>query len=110
MNEETLLQKVRLKDFELKAIIESFADLFLPGDHLWLFGSRADMTKRGGDIDLYIETYLSADIIYKTRMKFILALCSKIGDQKIDVVVRIMQDEVELPIYGIAKAEGVQLK
>ena len=45
---------IRLKDYEIVAITDAFKKLFLPQDHLWIFGSRVDMDKRGGDIDLYI--------------------------------------------------------
>ena len=33
--------------------------IFLPGDLLLIFGSRTDITRKGGDIDLYIETFVS---------------------------------------------------
>lgn len=104
-----LLTKVRLKEFELKAIIDSFRQLFLPTDHLWLFGSRADLSRRGGDIDLYIETNLPPNDVYDKRSSFLWALYDKIGEQKIDIMVHIMQDSLELPIYAVARAEGAQL-
>lgn len=106
---ENLLKKVRLKEFEIKAIIECFTELFLPEDHIWVFGSRADMQKRGGDLDLYIETNIAATKAYKTKIKFINTLCDTIGDQKIDVVLHIMQDPINLAIYTVAKSEGVKL-
>ena len=107
---EDLLTKIRLKEFELVAILQSCDECFLPTDQIWLFGSRANMQQRGGDIDLYIETSLAPDQVYSKKNAFIDALYYKIGEQKIDVVVHIMQDSLELPIYSEARSTGVKLK
>ncbi|HQY22668.1 MAG TPA: nucleotidyltransferase domain-containing protein [Gammaproteobacteria bacterium] len=102
-------KRVRLKEFEIKAILQCFARYFLLDDHLWVFGSRADIQKKGGDIDLYIETKMNSREVYKAKMDFLHAVCDKIGDQKIDIVVHLIDDNIKLPIYMIAKTEGVQL-
>ncbi|HEV2524565.1 MAG TPA: nucleotidyltransferase domain-containing protein [Gammaproteobacteria bacterium] len=102
-------KQIRLKEFEIKAILKCFARYFLLDDHLWVFGSRVDMQKKGGDIDLYIETNMNSGEVYKAKMDFLHAVCDKIGEQKIDIVVHIINDNIKLPIYTIAKTEGVQL-
>ncbi|MBS0271806.1 MAG: nucleotidyltransferase domain-containing protein [Proteobacteria bacterium] len=50
------MKKIRLNDFEISAILETFESIFAPEDHIWLFGSRVDETRKGGDIDLLIES------------------------------------------------------
>ncbi len=98
---------IRLQDCEISAIREAFVHLF-PGDKLWIFGSRVDPSKKGGDIDLYIETNCQdpAKIVDK-RLNFLYEIQNKIGEQKIDVVVKFR--EFPLPIYQIARKEGIQL-
>lgn len=109
-------QKVRLSDRDIAEIITSFKDHFGMKDHLWLFGSRVDLTKRGGDIDLYIETVESGSVAIKKKMKFVGDLWERIGEQKIDVVLNLVgSKDLAIPvtddllIYKIAKKEGVQL-
>ncbi len=46
---------MRLTDNDKRAIKEAFFEIFEDGK-IYLFGSRADDTKRGGDIDLYIPS------------------------------------------------------
>lgn len=65
---------MRLREGDHKAIVEIFKKTFPSSDHLWLFGSRADDTKKGGDIDLYIQTHLSGEDAYQQRKRFILDL------------------------------------
>lgn len=103
--------KVRLKPDELDSIVKIFADMFGPQDHLWVFGSRVDLQARGGDIDLYIETpETNADKIHALREKFVIALWHAIGEQRIDVVVKSLNDNFEIPIYNVAKKTGVKLR
>ena len=79
---EYLLSKTRLEQFQLDAVLESFDKLFLADDHIWLFGSRADLQARGGDIDLYIETNISDfKIVGQKKHDFIDFLWQKIGEQ-----------------------------
>jgi predicted nucleotidyltransferase len=75
----------------------------------WLFGSRTDDQKRGGDIDLYIET-TETDItkITQAKLNFLVALNRELGEQKIDVIIRRLNTEV-LPIHQIAKTTGIRL-
>jgi hypothetical protein len=101
---------VRIGQHDLDVIIIVFKKAFGENDHLWLFGSRADMNKRGGDLDFYIETIEPnfSDAVDK-KMAFISELWQKLGDQKIDVVLNVLSSKHELPIYTIAKATGVKL-
>ena len=77
---------MRLSDFEIKSIKEVAKKKFGENVKITLFGSRVDDTKRGGDIDLYIETSKKENI-YKRKIKFLVDLELKIGEQKIDVII-----------------------
>lgn len=77
-------KKVRLTEYEINAIKQSAYEVFGAGVQVFLFGSRVDDLKRGGDIDLYIDADANKD--FQHKVKFLLALEQKIGEQKIDVV------------------------
>lgn len=76
---------MRLSEFEIKAIVESFYSNFKIGN-IYLFGSRADDTQKGGDIDLYIDTQDSHNLLEK-KLQMLRDIKSKIGEQKIDVII-----------------------
>lgn len=71
-----------------------------------LFGSRADDNKRGGDIDLYIETSEKANLLDK-KVKLLVRLNRDLGEQKIDVVINNFSAEKD--IFTIARSTGVWL-
>lgn len=99
---------VRLEEWEIKEIIKSFNACFERNDHLWLFGSRANLDKRGGDIDLYIDVMsFDPDKTFHRRQKFWILLQDLLGEQKIDIIVR--DPSQGLPIYQVAQKEGVQI-
>ena len=101
---------IRLELSEVESIISLFKTFFTKEDHLWIFGSRVDLDKKGGDIDLYIETHISdAQEVTEAKIAFLRELYHAIGDQKIDVVVNRITQPFPLPIYGIAKEEGILL-
>lgn len=101
---------MRLTDYEQKTIRESFKQHFADNSQLWLFGSRVDDTKRGGDIDLYIETpEKDSSIAYNKRMAFAVDLQLKLGLQKIDIALNIVPLQQKNIIYGIAKETGIRL-
>jgi hypothetical protein len=108
-NIHELAQKVRLRDWEVEAVIETFNDCFNAEDELWLFGSRANLSKKGGDIDLFIDSKMG-DVgkILEAKIDFLVKLKRKIGVQKIDVVLK--YDEDDLFVFRVARAEGVRLK
>lgn len=92
---------MRLSDHEIKAIKESAAR-FDPNAIVYLFGSRADDSKRGGDIDLLI---LSETLTSKEKRMIKLDLYDKIGEQKIDIV--ISKTGAESPFVKLAINGGV---
>jgi len=101
--------KVRLSDYEVDAIRETAKKYFGEKCRVFIFGSRADLKKRGGDIDIYIETNLSTKEIAINKIKFLTELESKIGEQKIDVVVynpEVMKKEL---IHEVALKGGVEI-
>lgn len=101
---------MRLTDSELTSIKKTFHEYFAPEDKLWLFGSRANDNKRGGDIDLYIETNeTDTKKAISNKMDFVIALYPLIGDQKIDVVLNQLSLQSSLAIYDVAKTQGVRL-
>ena len=101
------MKGIRLTDLEVIEICKIFRECFAINDHIWLFGSRTDLSKKGGDIDLYIETNLDINEINKCKSSFLMKLEKKLGEQKIDVVIK--SSNLELPIYNEAKKEGIRL-
>jgi len=74
---------MRLTEFE-KIAIKSVVSEYDHQADVYLFGSRTDDTKRGGDIDLLImSNVLSAGDRGKIRWE----LCGRLGEQKIDILI-----------------------
>ena len=93
---------MRLTDFEVSSIRQTVHELD-PDASIYLFGSRADDGKRGGDIDLLIiSDRLTTAAAGQVRWR----LWELIGEQKIDIV--IAKDDSE-PFVRIALKEGVPL-
>jgi len=79
---------------------------------IWLFGSRADDSKKGGDYDFLVETSLDQpDIIVEHKIAMIAELqsTSTFEDEKIDLIVKRRNSSFDMPIYMVAKEEGVRL-
>ena len=95
---------MRLTQKEIEAIKESFYKIFKSGK-IYLFGSRVDDTKKGGDIDLYIQTDFQKNLA-KEKINFLVSLKRKIGEQKIDVV---LSKDINRPIEQEALNKGILL-
>lgn len=69
------------------------------------------MEKRGGDIDLYMETHQNdGEVLLSLKYRFLSMVKDKIGDQKIDLVLRhVPADAEDKPIYREARETGVIL-
>lgn len=99
---------MRIDSKDLVSITQAFQECFVQGDHLWLFGSRVDDKKRGGDIDLYIEVQdYNFKKVFDAQRQFWILLQDRLGEQKIDIVVR--DPEQDLLIYQVARADGILL-
>ena len=78
----------------------------------WLFGSRVDDNKKGGDYDFFIETNLNdADKVIERKIALLVELqgAPQFEDEKIDIVVKRSACAFEMPIYEIARREGVRI-
>lgn len=74
-----------------------------PEAEVWLFGSRADDSMRGGDIDLLI---LSRTLDTRGESDIWWELQEKLGEQKIDIIVA---KDLSAPFVRMAKSAGVRL-
>lgn len=75
---------MRLPHGYREIIKKYFDELFGDGD-IYLFGSRVDDSKKGGDIDLYLAPKDNSGLFEK-KIKFLAKVKREIGEQKIDVV------------------------
>ena len=101
---------MRLTPHQRAEIRSAVARLFGADAEVRLFGSRTDDSKRGGDIDLYVETDLTdTEQIFRQEMALLVDLNLALGEQKIDLVVRQRGQSAELPIHRVARETGVRL-
>lgn len=71
----------RMKDMIKNSIMNSFGNV-----DVYLFGSRVDDKKEGGDIDLAINVDLSREEFRAKKIEFISCLIKSGWDLKIDIV------------------------
>ncbi len=76
---------MRLTKEEIGLIKQAFRETFGNGD-IFLFGSRVDDAKRGGDIDLYLVPDVKFEDERSRKIKFLVKLDEYIGEQKVDIV------------------------
>lgn len=95
---------MRLSQAQIEIIRKATHESFGADATVWLFGSRADDTRRGGDVDLYIETTQRNTLMSELRCK--IALEDQL-DLHIDLVIK--EPGKEKPIYRLAREQGIQL-
>ncbi len=100
---------MRLTLQEQSAIHTAVKQFFGDSAEVWLFGSRVDDNKKGGDIDLYIETDLDQTETFKREIKIRGALMRPLEERKVDIVVKSRKSAKALPIHQVAKDTGIRL-
>ena len=76
---------MRLQKQEIQTILQVAKSIYGQKVKVYLFGSRLDNSKRGGDIDLLIRTEDEEKGVL-ARIRMIAQLKSLLGDQKIDII------------------------
>ena len=100
--EETNIS-VRLSSAEIKNLKKSVSSVD-PHADIYLFGSRTDLTKRGGDIDLLIiSQHIEKSDLTHIRWNFF----EEFGEQKMDIVTD--DGSVQTPFVEMVFPNAVQL-
>ena len=89
---------MRLSVIEKKNILATFKIFSAPNAKIYLFGSRTDDNKKGGDIDLLIVFANSAAKLSFKRLDFIVELTKKNGERKVDVTLA-AEDELTNDVF-----------
>lgn len=90
---------------EQAAIIRSAAEVFGADARVWLFGSRVDESRQGGDIDLLLEAPHKPALQQTLKAQAMLEL--QLG-LPVDLIASSTADTEE-PIVQIARLSGVRL-
>jgi predicted nucleotidyltransferase len=95
---------MRLTDAQRQSILLAARRNFGDDARIWLFGSRVDDARRGGDVDLYIEA--SNPYPLATAL-----LCKRTLEDSLDLHVDLLVNDRQQskPIFQIARETGVQL-
>lgn len=96
---------MRLSSFEVETIKSVILDS-IKNAKITLFGSRADDSKRGGDIDLLIES--NSEVSLEQKIKILAKLELRGIERKVDLIVKTPSAKEE-SIFKIAKSEGIEL-
>ena len=77
---------MRLSEYQIEIINNLASKHFGAMTSVYLFGSRTDENKKGGDIDLLISNVNEEMLTIEAKVRFLAELKKNIGDRKIDVV------------------------
>ena len=99
---------MRLTLAQIAAIRGATAEIFDEQANVWLFGSRVDDSKRGGDIDLLIHPgHFLANSNLPRKISFLGKLERVLGERKVDVIIEESDDP--RPIVRVAHETGIRL-
>ena len=85
--------------------IKNYWQSNFPNATVYLFGSRADDAKKGGDIDLLVLN--NEKITLSQKIKFLASFIKEIDERKIDIVTYTYTEDV--PFKRIALENAIQL-
>lgn len=99
---------MRLTEEQVKAIHDTAEEMFGADARVYLFGSRVDDKRRGGDIDLLVEVTHDLDNIASATARFTAKLQRRLGDRRIDVLLVDPQTRQQT-IHRVARETGIIL-
>ncbi len=100
---------IRLSKNKINKIKESILSYFKDRDvKIYIFGSRANLSKKGGDVDILVKltTPLSDEEKFRAKLKILFDLYKVLGERKIDLLI---VNKPEKEIEKIAIKEGVEI-
>ena len=101
---------MRLSEAEKKAIKQAVHKHFGPEAQVYVFGSRVDDSKRGGDVDLYVETELAGEELVQGKLRAMSDMQRSMGERKIDIITgSSLQNDNALLIVQKARQSGIAL-
>jgi predicted nucleotidyltransferase len=100
---------MRLNTDQIQAIRYAATTTFGDDTAVWLFGSRVDDAKKGGDIDLLVRPApIAADQSFAKKIRMLTLLERLLGERKIDLVIE--QPSDSRPIVTVAHTTGIQIQ
>ena len=100
---------MRLNTDQVRSIRHAATEAFGAGVEVWVFGSRADNQRKGGDIDLLIRPDPAADgHPFARKIRMLSLLERALGERKVDLVIE--QEQDSRPIVTIARESGIQIQ
>ncbi len=100
---------MRLSPEQIEAIRYAAVTTFGDDTAVWLFGSRADDAKKGGDIDLLVcPSAEAADQAFAKKIKMLTLLERLLGERRIDLVIE--QPDDTRAIVTVAHTTGIQIQ
>jgi len=97
-------KRIRLSDEEIEIIKKVASEVFGGDAKVYIFGSRTDLTKKGGDIDIFIET--QKDVFLNQEIDFLAKLEIKGVERSVDVLIKAKNTD-DKPIFEEAKRTGI---
>ncbi|SFX76825.1 nucleotidyltransferase family protein [Marinospirillum alkaliphilum] len=97
---------MRLTPEEVTAIKAAVQQAFGRQARVWLFGSRVDDSKKGGDIDLLVEAPEGCAGLLDKKLQVLSTLMLSLGEQKVDLV--LARDASRL-VEQEARSKGIEL-
>jgi len=103
---------MRLSPKQVQRLKEAVTRYFGKDANIWVFGSRINDRRRGGDYDFYLETpKTDPDEIITDKSKVLAEqhACPEFEGEKIDRVIRSAVPGPEFPIYKVkvGKEQGI---
>ncbi|WP_376692026.1 nucleotidyltransferase domain-containing protein [Wenzhouxiangella sp. EGI_FJ10409] len=99
---------MRLTDHQIETIKQATAEIFGPDAQVWLFGSRADDSRRGGDVDLMVETADTPANPAMLAARLSARVSRSMYGRHVDVVVH-AKGVPEQSIHKAARTQGTRL-
>jgi len=94
---------MRLTQNQIYTITQTAKEHFGSSAKVYLFGSRVDDMKKGGDIDILIKSTDMALLTLKNKMLFLVNLKLRMGDRQIDVVFDLKDSNSHVFLKSIKK-------
>nr|VFK50858.1 MAG: hypothetical protein BECKTC1821D_GA0114238_11206 [Candidatus Kentron sp. TC]VFK64034.1 MAG: hypothetical protein BECKTC1821F_GA0114240_11135 [Candidatus Kentron sp. TC] len=99
---------MRLTDRQRRVIRDAARQAFGPGASVRLFGSRLDDSRKGGDIDLLVETPTLVEDAGLAAARMSARIQMQLGERKIDILY-LSPDCSPSPIHRAALERGIRL-